>query len=77
MKEFFLADVLLKSSFPAGNALKQFEAEWREPSGELMPQAHRRACGLAPCRDKDHVSKEKNASPVALRGGESSHLAVF
>ncbi len=27
-----------------GNAVKHFAAERREPSGELMPQTHRRAC---------------------------------
>ena len=32
-----------------GHAVKHFEAERREPSGEFMPQTHRE---LAPCRYK-------------------------
>jgi hypothetical protein len=36
----------IKSAHPSGKAVNDLEAERREPSGELMPLTHRRACAL-------------------------------
>ena len=48
-----------------GNAVKHFVAERREPSGELMPQTHRRACALPLQRPRFEGEKYFTALPWA------------